>query len=264
MKHYIYILLFLFPLHLLGQGTIGVDELEPETTMNITTKDVDNPESSEGIIIPRVTDLNITDPKEVGLLVFYETSTLDRGFYWWDGVTWQPFVSITQVSADLTIAHAYCKNTFKEGIINENASTDLRTIEFDGLETNDVANYEINTAGELVVKKAGKYHVYGVVNVRNTSSVTNANKRDAIEAKLYVNGANASAVNGNLNIEGANSFPTGNNSVVVFLSGSLILDANDRLIFKVNRYYRDSDTPISISPDPSALSNLTLKYLGPQ
>jgi len=263
MKHYIYIL-FLLPLHFLAQGTVGGNELTPSVTMDISTKDVDNPGFSEGIIIPRVTNLNVTDPKEVGLWVFYETSTLDRGFYWWDGVTWQPFISITQISADLTIAHAYCKNIFKEGDMSGSTATNLRTIEFDGLETNDVANFEINTDGELVVKKAGKYHVYGVVNIRNASSVVNSDKRDAIEVKLYVNGANASLINGNLNIEGANSFPTGNNTVVVFLSGALTLNTNDRLLYKVNRYYRDSEPFIVIRPDPSALSNLTLKYLGPQ
>ncbi|MFD2037527.1 hypothetical protein ACFSKL_22225 [Belliella marina] len=262
MKNYLSLFLFLISLQMLAQGTVGIKELDPKTTMDIKTIDPTNPNFDEGIIVPRVTNLNVTDPKEVGLLVFYESMANDRGFYWWDGVTWMPFISITQITADLTIAHAFCKNVFREGDMTANAATNLRTIEFDGLKTNDGDNYEINPDGELVIKRGGKYHVYGVVNVRNVSEVVNANKRDALEAKLYVNGTDASAINGNLNIEAANSFPTGNHTVVMFMSGVLELNDNDRLLFKVNRYYRDSDSPITIRPDPDALSNLTLKYLG--
>lgn len=247
-----------------AQGTVGINTNSPEVTFEIKTTNPANPNPTDGIIIPRVTNLNSVDIKEVGLLVFYESTNNDRGFYWWDGLQWMPFISITQITADLTIAHAFCKNVFREGNITGNVATNLRTIEFDGLQTNDASNYEINSSGELVVKRGGKYHVYGVVNVRNVSSIVNADKRDAIEAKLYVNGSDASSVNGNLNIEGANGFPTGNNTIVVFLSGTLVLNDDDKLIYKVNRYYRDADANINLSPDPQSLSNLTLRYLGPQ
>ncbi|UGU15899.1 hypothetical protein LS482_19740 [Sinomicrobium kalidii] len=262
MKNYISLFLFLISLQMLAQGTVGINELDPKTTMDINATDPTNPDFDEGIIVPRVTNLNVTDPKEAGLLVFYESPDNDRGFYWWDGATWWPFISVSQVTADLTIAHAFCKNTFREGDMTANTATNLRTIEFDGFKTNDVGNYEVNLDGELVVKRGGKYHVYGVVNVRHVSASTGAGRRDALEAKLYVNGTDASATNGNLNIEGANSFPTGNFTIVMFMSGVLHLDDNDRLLFKVNRYYRDADSPITIRPDPDALSNLTLKYLG--
>lgn len=254
--------LLIFPFLVFGQGKVGVNELDPKTTLQISASDPANPGPDEGIIIPRVTNLNVNDPKEIGLLVFYESTNNDRGFYWWDGVTWQPFVSITQITADLTLSHAFCKTNFKEGDITENPDTNLRTLEFDGLTSNDTENYELNNAGELVVKRRGKYHIYGVVYVRNESVVVNAQKRDAIEAKLFINDSNASAKNGNLNIEGANGFPTGNFTIAVFLSGALKLDENDRLAFKVNRYYRDAESPITIRPDSESLSNLTLKYLG--
>ena len=262
MKKVIHIIFFISCLQCIAQGTVGISELNPETTVTLSAIDPDNPGFDEGIIVPRVTSLNMTDPKEIGLLFFYESSGTDRGFYWWDGVQWWPFVSITQVTADLTLAHAYCKNSFKEGNITASAATNTRTIEFDGLKTNDTNNYEINTDGELVVKRGGKYHIYGVIYVKNISSIVNADKRDAFEAKLYVNGTDASATNGNLNIEAANSFPTGNYTVVMFLSGVLHLNDNDRLLYKVNRYYRDSDSSINVNLDPDALSNITLKYLG--
>ncbi|HLW09039.1 MAG TPA: hypothetical protein VKX35_01455 [Fermentimonas sp.] len=262
MKVFLYIAVLLLSTNIVAQGTVGINEQAPDVTLAINSTNPNNPTPTEGIIIPRVEQLNMTDPKEVGLLVFYDTPTIDRGFYWWDGVQWWPFISISQITADLTIAHAYCKNTFKEGDITANRSTDLRTIEFDGLKTNDTQNYEINGDGELVIKRGGKYYVYGVVNVFNASSPAGADKRDALEAKLYVNGANASATNGNLDIEAANSFPTGNNTIVMFMSGVLILNDGDRLSYKVNRYYRDADSPIIIRPDSEALSNLTLKYLG--
>jgi len=262
MKKVIHIIFFISCLQCIAQGTVGISELSPETTVTLSVIDPDNPGFDEGIIVPRVTSLNMTDLKEVGLLVFYESSDTDRGFYWWDGVQWWPFISISQITADLTIAHAYCKNTFKEGDITASAATNTRTIEFDALKTNDTNNYEINTDGELVVKRGGKYHIYGVVYVKNISSIVNADKRDALEAKLYVNGTDASATNGNLDIEAANSFPTGNNTIVMFMSGVLILNDGDRLSYKVNRYHRDADSPIIIRPDSEALSNLTLKYLG--
>lgn len=267
MKKYIYILLVVFvglTESTYGQGTVGINQKSPNVTFEINSNNPNSPNSTDGIIVPRVTSLNVTEPKEIGLLVFYESSGNNRGFYWWDGVQWWPFISVTQITPDLTIAHAFCKNTFREGDITGNVSTNLRTIEFDGLQTNDTSNYEINSNGELVVKRGGKYHVYGVVYVRNVSSVVNADKRDAIEAKLFINGADASSVNSNLNIEGANGFPTGNNTIVVFLSGAIILNDNDRLLYKVNRYFRDADPNIALRPDPESLSNLTLRYLGPQ
>ncbi|PTT30649.1 hypothetical protein DBR28_15850 [Chryseobacterium sp. HMWF028] len=246
---------------------VGINTNAVKTTLEIKTKDKDNPLSNEGVIVPRVTSLNVTSTKQHGLLVFLDfedplTETIEKGFYWWNNIsnTWIPIFSMNKMTRDKTITYVSCKNTFDEGPLTS-ASTNVRTLGFDSatLIANDASNFAVNTAGELVVQKAGTYHIQGVISLH---SITNGNNaaRDAYEGMIMINGAEPIP-----NLRTVYGFPSGEN---VFdsntaVSGFVILNVNDRIRFSINRYYRDSTftDPATITPN-GTLSNLTLRYMG--
>ena len=246
---------------------VGVNTNTPKTTLEIRTADKNNPLSNEGVIVPRVTSLNVTNAKEHGLLVFLDfedplTEAVERGFYWWNntGNTWIPFFSMNKMTTDKTITYVSCKNTFNEGPLTS-SSTNVRTLGFDinTLIANDTGNFEINASGELVVKKAGTYHVQGVLSLHSIGNGVNA-ARDAYEGMILVNGAEPAP-----NLRTAYGFPSGatifdSNSAI---SGFVTLNVNDRIRFSINRYYRDAGftDPVTITPN-GTLSNLTLRYMG--
>ncbi|REC78549.1 hypothetical protein DRF60_08850 [Chryseobacterium elymi] len=246
---------------------VGVNTNTPKTTLEIRTADKDNPLSNEGVIIPRVTSLNVTNAKEHGLLVFLDfedplTETIERGFYWWNNTSnmWIPFFSMNKMTQDKTITYISCKNAFDEGALTS-VSTNLRTLGFDSntLIANDTGNFEVNASGELVVKKAGTYHVQAVISLHSVNNGVNA-ARDAYEGMVLVNGAEPVP-----NLRTAYGFPSGS---TVFdsntaISGFVTLNVNDRIRFSINRYYRDSSftDPATITPN-GTLSNLTLRYMG--
>lgn len=243
---------------------VGINNSSPQSTLDITASSQSNPSNSSGVIIPRVNSLNTTDAKEKGLLVFLNSSSLaDRGFYWWDGVQWNPFLSNSKITGNKSITYVSAKSTFKEGNMTQDASTNNRTLDFESIKTNDSGNFEINSSGELIVKKAGYYHVQAASFLKKNSG--NADKRDQLDMKIHVNGVDAAVDNSvNFNIEGTKGFPVGLYSITINASGVLKLDANDRLSMKIIRTYRDTDPAgsIVIIPDPNAKSNITLRYLG--
>lgn len=265
MKNISFILLGILLIHSnISIAQVGVNNSSPQSTLDITASSQSNPSNSSGVIIPRVNSLNTTDTKEKGLLVFLNSSGFaDRGFYWWDGVQWNPFLSNSKITGNKSITYVSTKSTFKEGNMTEDASTNNRTIEFESIKTNDSGNFEINSSGELVVKKAGYYHVQAVSLIKKNSG--HPDKRDQLDMKIYVNEMDAAVDNPeNFNFEGTKGFPVGLYSISIIASGVLKLDANDRLSMKIIRSYRDTNPAgsIVIIPDPNAKSNITLRYLG--
>lgn len=241
---------------------VGINNDNPLVNLHVSAADASNPQFNEGVIIPRVTSLNMTDTKEKGLLVFLDnedpaTTIVEKGFYWWDGTTWIPFFSMNKMTKDKTITYVSCLESFREGNMTDASSTNVRTMQFNNatLIANDEGNFEINSNNELVVKKAGSYHVQAVISL---NSVSTNNGRDAYEAKILVNNVEPTP-----NLRTAYGFPSGNtffdsNSAI---SGYVELNANDRISIQINRYYRDTGTSVTIRPNGS-ISNLTLRYLG--
>ena len=264
MKNISFILLGILLIHSNNSmAQVGINNSSPQSTLDITVSSQSNPSNSSGVIIPRVNSLNTTDTKEKGLLVFLNSSGFaDRGFYWWDGVQWNPFLSNSKITGNKSITYVSTKSTFKEGNMTQLASTNNRTIDFESIKTNDSGNFEINSSGELIVKKAGYYHVQAASFIlKNTST----NRRDQLDMKIFVNGNNASNSNSeNFNLEGSKSYPTGISTIAINVAGLVKLDVNDRIAMKIVRSYRDTDPndPVSIIPDPNTKSNLTLRYLG--
>ena len=252
--------LSIFPFFVYGQ--VGINTDTPLTALEVKAADPNNHTPTEGIIVPRVTSLNMTDSKPKGLLVFLDaedptTPAIERGFYWWNGTEWKPFFSMNKIKRDETITYVSAQNIFREGNIDNNLVT-TRTIPFaaSNLVAGDPANFEINANNELVVKKAGKYHIVAIFSL-NYSQVTN-NRRDSFEGTILVNNTTTNPI-----LTAAYGFPSSltefNNSFTV--SGVLRLNANDRINLQINRYYADSGN-VTIRPNGSQ-TNVTLRYMGP-
>lgn len=245
------------------QAQLGINTDAPKASLHIESSDPEMPSPNEGLLVPRVTSLNMTDPKEKGLLVFLDfeneaTPEIEKGFYWWNGTSWIPFFSMNKVLKNFTVTYAGFESTFREGTpITESTSTNTRWMKLDSstLVANDEGNFEINSNGELLVKKPGTYHILAIISLKSVS--TDAG-RDAYEAKVFVNGSEPSP-----NLRTAYGFPSGgttynSNSTI---SGYVKLNANDRVAIQINRYYRDTGTTVTITPNGD-MSSLTLTYMG--
>lgn len=261
--HILIYVILLLPFTLKSQ--IGINTTNPLATLEVASTDPMNPLVNEGVIIPRVTSLNITEQKEKGLLVFldYEdhtTSNIEKGFYWWNGSNWIPFFSMNKLTKDLTITYVSFLDTFKEGSITE-TSSDNRLMMFDksSLIANDTDNFEVNTTNELVIKKAGTYHIQAIISIKSvTNSTTQA--REGYTGVILVNGVEPNAQK----LRTSYSFPNGgttfnSNST---LSGFIKVNANDKITVKVNRDLKTgNNTTVTLNPN-GKLSNMTLRYLG--
>lgn len=267
MKNYITLILIFFILTFY-KSQVGINESNPRVSLQVSPSNADSPKPNEGVIVPRVTSLNITDPKSVGLFVFldYEDNTtpqIERGFYWWDGSVWVPFFSMNKLGKDQTVTYVSCLNTFREGAITTNTATNVRTMQFNSssLVANDTGNFEINTANELVIKKAGTYYIQSLISLKSTTDATGA--RDSYEGIILKNGVEPSPA-----LRTAYGFPVAPATVTfdsnTTVSGFITVNENDRISIRINRYYRDvaaGQTIVTINPNGN-LSNITLRYMG--
>lgn len=263
MKKYLILFPIIFVLFKTN-AQVGINTDEPLVDLHVQAEDPENPEPNEGVIIPRVNSLNVTDAKETGLLVFLDfenpsTIEIEKGFYWWNGTQWIPFFSMNKMTKDRTITYVSCSDSFREGNITNNSSTSVRTMQFtpESLVANDSENFEINANSELVVKKAGTYHVQAVISLNFSNS---SNGRDAYEAKILLNGVEPTP-----RLRTAYGFPSGGTSFNsnTAISGFATLNANDRIRIEINRYYLDPDSGVNAVMTPNGnMSNLTLRYLG--
>ena len=243
---------------------LGINTESPKTTLQINSSNKDVPLSTDGVLIPRVSQLINDVNIENGLLVFLtnDYDNLKTGFYWRKENTWIPFFSSNQIKADQTIALVNTNNRFVESVsITSNTNTSIRTLNFNPntLKANDTENFSINSTGELVVAKTGKYLIQSTITIQANSDDA---ARDGIEIHLMKNGSLA-----NPTIGSAFSYPmssgvgaTSTNSTGI--NGYIYLNAGDRLNLRFNRYYRDTGSnSVTISPLGN-ISTFTIRYLG--
>ena len=75
---------------------VGIDNVNPKATLDISAKNPANPEGSEGFLIPRITSFAASDPtaSQDGMLVYMNDASAyaGEGFYYWniDGTNWLP------------------------------------------------------------------------------------------------------------------------------------------------------------------------------
>lgn len=229
--------------------------------------------TSTAVIIPRVTQLYIpkdADPKpEKGMLVFLEkkkneTGSIDRGFYWWDGTKWNPFLSTAQISINRTISYVAAKKTFDDDlnyITSETGKTE-KTISFDdtSLKTHNKSDFSF-TNGKLVINKAGYYSINSTVYLFKENAAKGAvqGMRDMFRLDVMVNDAPTK-------LTAVQSFPFGlDRGVYLIASGAIKLNKGDTIHYKVSKEYKDTNPnrpAHKIIINPSVDSNIVLQYLG--
>jgi len=78
------------------QAQVGIDNVNPKATLDISAKNPANPDGSEGFLIPRITSFATSDPTvaQDGMLVYMNdvSAYAGEGFYYWnnDGTNWLP------------------------------------------------------------------------------------------------------------------------------------------------------------------------------
>lgn len=274
MKNKIFIALLLLSSTLWGQE-VGIDTEKPNALLEIASK---SPATNNAIIIPRVSALNTRDKKSTGLIVFLEKDDTandknDRGFYWWNGNAWVPFLSTVSTSINRTITYIQTNNNFVEGRDFSLYNDNTRTLGFNqaSLRTQTPQDFSIEN-GALVIKKAGYYNVNVSVSLfkhlttSNTPPPNNNNIRDTFDVIVLINGEPTNLKDGNLELKGTQVFPNGLNiGMTIPFAGLLKLDANDKItlrIVKNNGQTRTTARQSRTSIDTNTDSSITLQYLG--
>lgn len=274
MKNKIFIALLLLSSTLWGQE-VGIDTEKPNALLEIASK---SPATNNAIIIPRVSALNTIDKKATGLIVFLEKDDTandknDRGFYWWNGNAWVPFLSTVSTSINRTITYIQTNNNFVERRDFSSHNDNTRTLGFNqaSLRTQTPQDFRIEN-GALVIKKAGYYNVNVSVSLfkhlttSNTPPPNNNNIRDTFDVIVLINGEPTNLKDGNLELKGTQVFPNGLDiGMTIPFAGLLKLDVDDKItlrIVKNNGQTRTTARQSRTSIDTNTDSSITLQYLG--
>lgn len=98
---------------------VGINTDTPRTTLHIDHKNPRNPDSSTGILVPRVTR-NPTRGNENGQLIY---NTTNNTFYFWNGRTWLPISSQTTNNANLNSKFADSRQSTVLSMTNSSVET---------------------------------------------------------------------------------------------------------------------------------------------
>ncbi|QAR30307.1 hypothetical protein EQP59_02490 [Ornithobacterium rhinotracheale] len=90
-----------------AKAQVGINTEQPKATLDVVVKDPDNPETSAGVLVPRVSK-NPESGNEKGQLIFNTTS---NQFYFWDGTKWAPIASNAEIATAGTSYFADTKNS---------------------------------------------------------------------------------------------------------------------------------------------------------
>ncbi|MDR7693824.1 hypothetical protein D1000_03560 [Riemerella anatipestifer] len=122
MKKHVYSL-FLAVVSVSAFSQVGINESDPKAILDIKVKDPDNPDSSAGILIPRVSQ-NPAKGNEKGQLIF---NTTENRFLFWGGASWVPISQGGTSASPAAQNHAYFTDTRSASAItvNQNSSESL-------------------------------------------------------------------------------------------------------------------------------------------
>lgn len=269
MKKNIILLSALFCINNIWGQEVGINTDTPNAILEVQGNKIIADTSADAVIIPRVSHID-WNGKNVGQLIFLEKENTDtdknkRGFYWWDGTKWIPFLSTAQTSINRTITYAKLKSEFAEGSnFTTRTLNEVRTFVFDdtSLLTANPSDFSFDN-GALVINKAGYYNISASISLWKTVA---GNVRDTFDMIVLVNGVAPSTKNGNFDLKSTNSFPNGTGvGTTISATGSLKLDAGDKITIQtikstLGRMTNQGTAIISINPN--ADSNITLQYLG--
>ncbi|NDW08477.1 hypothetical protein [Dysgonomonas sp. 520] len=189
MKKYI-LLIYLLTSAIIIQAQVSVNsETYRDGTMVVEPNSRTTPNNKTGILVPRVANLNVTDPKEDGLLVFLDNPTPPlptgepNGFYYWDAVQnkWVGWQSMS--TANITDKSQF----FASGVRFDTSSGTMKDADspakiiFNNLDTNNPAICTLS-GGAITINKTGWYYIQISVTLKKNSTPTSL--RDIIYFQL--------------------------------------------------------------------------------
>ncbi|MDY3536978.1 hypothetical protein PG275_03025 [Riemerella anatipestifer] len=122
MKKYVFSL-FLISTSTVAFSQVGINTPYPKATLDIVAKNPDAPDSSAGILVPRVSQ-NPEKGNEKGQLIF---NTTENRFLFWGGASWVPISQGGTSASPAAQNHAYFTDTRSTSAItvNQNSSESL-------------------------------------------------------------------------------------------------------------------------------------------
>ncbi|MBT0534464.1 hypothetical protein J5300_08660 [Riemerella anatipestifer] len=99
--------LFLITASTVAYSQVGINTENPKATLDIVTKNPDAPDSSTGILVPRVSQ-NPASGNEKGQLIF---NTSENTFFFWDDNSWLPIVQGSTTDNSAVQNYAYFTDT---------------------------------------------------------------------------------------------------------------------------------------------------------
>ncbi|MDY3528607.1 hypothetical protein PG593_02290 [Riemerella anatipestifer] len=147
MKKYVFSL-FLISTSTVAFSQVGINTPYPKATLDIVAKNPDAPDSSAGILVPRVSQ-NPTSGNEKGQLIF---NTQENAFFFWNGASW---VSISQGNPAAQ-NYAYFKDTRSSSSISVTQGSVETTIP--------------NTIVQFTLNESRQVQFNGTINFKGRSS----------------------------------------------------------------------------------------------
>lgn len=99
---------------------VGINTENPRATLQIDVKNTTSPDSSTGILIPRVSS-NPAQGNENGQLIY---NTTDNAFYFWNGTSWLPISSQSTITnSNLNYKYADSRQSSAIEINNSSSET---------------------------------------------------------------------------------------------------------------------------------------------
>ena len=252
------------------QAQVGINNTNPQATLDISATNAASPSNTDGILIPRVDDFPSTDPtaSQDGLMVFITgNGTPSKGFYYWDNTT-TSWAAVTAAGGG-TLDDAYDFGGAGSG--NTITATDgaVTIAGEDGV----LVTGNFGSGASIGSPGAGTRMFFnprkaafraGFVNGAQWDDATIGNYSSAFGTNNIVNGQTATAFGDSNTVSGLSSFAaggsntiTGSNSAALGLTNTISGDQS----FAIGRQNTVSgDYSFSGGLQSSALGDFSLAY----
>lgn len=163
-------------------GQVGINNTNPNATLDVRASNVSTPANTDGILIPRADEFPLTNPTafQDGMILFITgAGVAARGFYFWDHGTIPAWVAVSNGSGDVdwyeegttTVPNSISDNMYTQGNVSLGASTNILNshlnIETDPLlNSTSISNSILGTSSGLLKGIANYFNLGGSANIQ--------------------------------------------------------------------------------------------------